>query len=78
MIRQIITAAAAAAVFLGVLISFVPQADAIVCARGVYRAGCVGPNGAVGVRRGYGGVYRGGYGGVYRGGVYRGGVYRRY
>jgi hypothetical protein len=53
------------------LISFVPQADAIVCARGVYRAGCVGPNGAVGVHRGYGGVYRGGYGGVYRGGVYR-------
>ena len=28
-------------------------ADAAVCARGVYRAGCVGPNGAVGVRRGY-------------------------
>ncbi|MFE1598924.1 hypothetical protein [Methylobacterium sp. ID0610] len=27
-------------------------ADAVVCARGVYRAGCVGPRGAVGVRRG--------------------------
>ena len=64
MIRQIITAAAAAA-FLGVLISFVPQADAIVCARGVYRAGCAGPHGAVVGHRGYGGVYRGG-------------VYRRY
>jgi hypothetical protein len=65
MIRQIITAAAAAAAFLGVLISFVPQADAIVCARGIYRAGCAGPNGAVVGHRGYGGVYRGG-------------VYRRY
>lgn len=58
-------------------------ASAIVCAAGVYRAGCVGPNGAVGVHRGYGygygyhggAVYRGG---VYHGGVYRGGVYRRY
>ncbi|WP_424362558.1 hypothetical protein [Methylocystis parvus] len=27
------------------------EANAVVCARGVYRAGCVGPNGAVGVRR---------------------------
>jgi hypothetical protein len=27
------------------------EASAIVCARGVYRAGCVGPYGAVGVRR---------------------------
>ena len=27
------------------------EASAMVCARGVYRAGCVGPNGAVGVRR---------------------------
>jgi hypothetical protein len=63
MIRQIITAAAAAAAFLGVLISFVPQADAIVCARGVYRAGCAGPHGAVVGHRGYGGVY---HGGVYR------------
>ena len=71
MIRKIITAAAAAAAFLSILISFVPQADAVVCARGAYRAGCVGPNGAVGVHRGYGGVYRGGYGAVYRGGVYR-------
>jgi hypothetical protein len=31
------------------------EASAVVCARGVYRAGCAGPNGAVGVRRG---VYR--------------------
>ena len=28
------------------------NANAFVCARGVYRAGCVGPHGAVGVRHG--------------------------
>jgi hypothetical protein len=28
----------------------VPSAEAVVCARGVYRAGCVGPHGAVVVR----------------------------
>jgi len=27
------------------------EANAVVCARGVYRAGCAGPHGAVGVRR---------------------------
>ena len=43
------------------------EASAVVCARGVYRAGCAGPNGAIGVRRGvYGpvgavGVRRGVY-----------------
>jgi len=32
--------------------TFVPtEASAVVCARGVVRAGCVGPNGAVAVRR---------------------------
>ena len=32
--------------------SFAPSdANAVVCARGVYRAGCAGPNGAVVVRR---------------------------
>jgi hypothetical protein len=47
------------------------DADAFVCARGVYRAGCVGPGGAVGVRRGY-------YGGavVHRGYYHRGVVVR--
>ena len=47
----------------------VDKANAAVCARGVYRAGCVGPNGAVGVRRGA--YYHGGYvhGGVRRGAV---------
>lgn len=28
-------------------------ASAVVCAKGVYRAGCAGPNGAVVARRGY-------------------------
>jgi hypothetical protein len=32
------------------------QASAVVCARGVYRAGCAGPNGGVAVRR-YPGYY---------------------
>jgi hypothetical protein len=77
-----------AAALLGGFISLsATEAGAFVCARGVYRAGCVGAGGgAVVVRRGYGGgvyrggVYRGGVyrGGIYRGGVYRGGVYRRY
>jgi hypothetical protein len=28
------------------------EASAVVCARGLYRAGCIGPYGPVGVRRG--------------------------
>jgi hypothetical protein len=36
--------------FLG-LAAFTSDANAVVCARGVYRAGCVGPRGAV-VRHG--------------------------
>jgi hypothetical protein len=31
---------------------FAVDANAVVCARGVYRAGCVGPHGAVVVHRG--------------------------
>lgn len=58
-----------ALIILGVFWSFIAfsatEASAVVCARGVYRAGCAGPNGAVGVRRGvYGpavGVRRGVY-----------------
>lgn len=65
------------------------DASAMVCARGVYRAGCVGPNGAVAVRRGvygprvgmYGprvGMYGRGVRGVaFRGGGFRGGGFRR-
>jgi len=44
-----------AALALGVLFVLmvaVPEASAIVCARGVYRAGCVGPHGAAVVHRG--------------------------
>jgi hypothetical protein len=41
------------------LISAISDASAVVCARGVYRAGCAGPRGAVVTHRGpYGrGVY---------------------
>ena len=48
---------------LGLLAVQVPEANAAACAAGPYRAGCVGPRGAVGVHRGvgYGGAYRGGY-----------------
>jgi hypothetical protein len=56
------------------LIGSVPAANAFVCGRGVYRAGCVGPRGAVVVRRpiyGYGGAYvrRPVYGCFWRAGV---------
>ena len=55
--RFILTAA-----LLGSFFAFsATEASAVVCARGVYRAGCAGPRGAVVGRRGY-----------YRGGVYRG------
>jgi hypothetical protein len=68
-----------AAALLGGFLAFsATEASAYVCARGVYRAGCVGPRGAVVGHRYYGGaVYRGVYRGP-RGGVYRGRVYRRY
>ena len=38
--------------FAGLLALAPTEASAVVCARGVYRAGCAGPHGAVGVRRG--------------------------
>lgn len=38
--------------FAGILVAVSTiEASAVVCARGVYRAGCVGPRGAVAVRR---------------------------
>ena len=43
---------------LGLLAVQVSEANAAACAAGPYRAGCVGPHGAVGVHRGYG--YHGG------------------
>ena len=62
--------AVALLVFVGAA-SLAPEAEAVVCARGYYRAGCVGPNGAVGVRRGgYYGYH--GYHGYHRGVVVRG------
>jgi hypothetical protein len=51
---------------LGLLTVQISEANAFVCAAGAYRAGCVGPRGAVGVHRGYGYGYRPGYG--YHGG----------
>ena len=39
---------------LGLLAVQVAKANAAACAAGPYRAGCVGPRGAVGVHRGYG------------------------
>ena len=57
---------------LGLLAVQVSEANAVVCARGVYRAGCAGPYGAVGVHRPYSyGAY-----GARRYGAY--GVHRRY
>jgi hypothetical protein len=53
---------------IGIVLAFsvADNASAIVCARGVYHAGCVGAHGAVGVHR-YGYGYGYGYG--YRRGV---------
>ena len=36
---------------LGLLAGTVAEANAVVCARGVYRAGCAGPHGAVATTR---------------------------
>ena len=67
----------AAAVAGASLLAQVETADAIVCARGVYRAGCAGPNGSV-VRGPYGGTtYRGRYGGAAYVGPYGGAAVRR-
>jgi hypothetical protein len=51
--------------------AFSSEAGAVVCARGVYRAGCAGPRGAVVGHRGYARPYYN----PYRGGVV---VHRRY
>ena len=58
-----------AATFLATLTAAPDNAEAVVCARGVYRAGCAGPRGAVVAPRA-----------VYRAPVYRGPVrvYRRW
>jgi hypothetical protein len=59
---------------LGLMAALPVEANAVVCARGPYRAGCAGPNGAVGVHRGYGYGYRGGAAVVRRPYGYHGGV----
>lgn len=51
----------------GLALSLPTPAEAVVCAGGVYRAGCVGPRGGVAVRRGVYGPRRV----VVRGGHYR-------
>ena len=53
---------------LGLLAVQVSEANAAACAAGPYRAGCVGPHGAVGVHRGYGYGY--GQGTVVRPGLW--------
>lgn len=57
--------------FAGMLALVPTEASAVVCARGIYRAGCVGPNGAVGVRRGIYGPRVGMYGRGARGVAFR-------
>ena len=46
-----IIALGAAFITMGTVIASIEEANAVVCARGVYRAGCAGPRGAVTVRR---------------------------
>jgi hypothetical protein len=49
--KTISLAAFAALVTMGSMIASVTEANAVVCTRGVYRAGCVAPRGAAVVRR---------------------------
>ncbi|HYP57044.1 MAG TPA: hypothetical protein VEQ35_02025 [Beijerinckia sp.] len=75
--KYLLLAATAGLITLGSWMASVQDANAVVCARGVYRAGCAGPRGAVvGHRRYYGPHRYYGARGVY---VRRPvGVYRRY
>ena len=50
---------ALAVLMVGMSMSMIGEANAVVCARGVYRAGCAGPRGAVVTHRPYG--YHGAY-----------------
>lgn len=54
------------------------ESGAVVCARGVYRAGCAGPNGAAVVGRPVAPVYRAPAAGVVVGPRGGAAVYRRY
>ena len=49
--RSLLLAGAALLAFTAFMILQSGTASAVVCARGVYRAGCAGPNGAVVVRK---------------------------
>ncbi len=49
--RILIIAAMAVGTFVVAMAESSHPAQAVVCARGVFRAGCAGPNGAVVVRR---------------------------
>jgi hypothetical protein len=58
--RVMVKTIASGLLVLGLLGVQVSEANAAACAAGPHRAGCVGPRGAVGVHRGYGGYgYRG-------------------
>nr|WP_080518387.1 hypothetical protein [Methylorubrum extorquens] len=62
------------AIIAGAMALMPAEASAMVCARGIVRAGCVGPNGAVAVRRGVVAPRVGMYGRGVRGVAFRGGV----
>lgn len=49
--RSLLLVASALLVFAATMTSAATDANAVACARGVYRAGCAGPNGAVVVRK---------------------------
>jgi hypothetical protein len=49
--RALFLIAAAVLAFAGTMVVETTDANAVVCARGVYRAGCAGARGAVVVRR---------------------------
>lgn len=49
--RTLLLVASAVFVFAGTMVVETTDANAVVCARGVYRAGCAGARGAVVVRR---------------------------
>ena len=50
--KTTILTAVAALIVMGSVMASVEEAGTVVCARGVYRAGCAGPRGAAVVRRG--------------------------
>lgn len=57
MVKPVLFVVAAVLAFGGGMVAMAPTAEAVVCARGVYRAGCAGPRGAVVAPRAARGVY---------------------